>query len=59
MHLKELDKKHTNFTSKLCDLVEDNFYDCRGDFLDFFETSKAKGVAQEVFTSATTLPVTA
>ena len=34
MHLKELDKKHTYFTSKLCDLVEDSFYDRRGDFLD-------------------------
>ena len=59
MHLKELDKKHTYFTSKLCDLVEDSFYDRKGDFLDFLETSKAKGAAQDTSTSSTTLPVTA
>ena len=59
MHLKELDKKHTYFTSKLCDLVEDSFYDRRGDFLDFLETFKAKGVAQDASSSATTLPITA
>ena len=59
MHLKELDKKHTYFTSKLCDLVEDSFYDRRGDFLNFLETFKAKGAAQDASTSATTLPVTA
>ena len=33
-----LDKKHTYFTSKLCVLVEDSFYDRRGDFIDFLET---------------------
>ena len=27
MHLKELDKKHTYFTSKLYDLLKDSFYD--------------------------------
>ena len=59
MHLKELDKKHIYFTSKLCDLVEDSFCDRRGDFLDFLETFKAKGAAQDASTSATTLPVTA
>ena len=40
-------------------MVEDSFYDRRGDFLDFLETFKAKGAAQDAFTSATTLPVTA
>ena len=57
MHLKELDRKHTYFTSKLCDLVENSFYDRKGDFLDFLETFKAKGAAQGA--STTTLPVTA
>ena len=57
MHLKELDKKHTYFTSKLCDLVKDSFYDCRGDFLDFFKTFKTKDAAQGASTSATTLPI--
>ena len=59
MHLKELYKKHTYFTSKLCDLIEDSFYDRRVDFLDFLETFKAKGITQEASTSATTLPVSA
>ena len=59
MHLKELDKKHTYCTSKLCDLVEDSFYDRRGDFLDFLETFKTKCAAQDASTSATTLPITA
>ena len=59
MHLKELNKNHTYFTSKLCDLAEDSFYDRRGNFLDFLATFKAKGAAQDASTSATTLPVTA
>ena len=59
MHLKELDRKHTYLTSKLFDLVENSFYDRRGDFLDFLETFKAKGAVQDATTSATTLPVTA
>ena len=59
MHLKELDRKHTYFTSELCDLVEDSFYDRKGEFLDYLETFKAKGAAQGTSTSATTLPVTA
>ena len=58
MHLKELDKEHIYFTSKLYNLVEDSFYDFRGDFLDFLETYKAKGAAQ-ASTSAPALPVTA
>ena len=58
MHLKELDKEHVYFTSKLCDLVEDSFYDRRGDFLDFLETFKIEGAAQ-ASTSAPALPVTA
>ena len=59
MHLKELDKKHTYFTSKLCDLVEDSVYDRRGDFLDFLETFKANGAAQDASTSVTTHSITA
>ena len=51
----ELDRKHTYFTSKLCDLVEDSFYARKGDFLDFLETFKAKSAAQVASTSATTL----
>ena len=47
------------FTSKLCDLVEDSFYDRRVDFLDFLETFKAKGATQDDSTSGTTLPVIA
>ena len=59
MHLKEFDKKHTYFTSKLCDLVKDSFYDRRGDFLDFLETYKTKGAAQGASTYATTLRISA
>ena len=59
MHLKELDKKHTYFTSKLCDLVEDSFYDRRADFLGFLETFKANVAAQDASSSVTTLPITA
>ena len=47
MHLKELDKKSTYFTSKFYDLVEDSFYDRRGDFLDFLKTFKAKSATQD------------
>ena len=59
LYLNELDKKHTYFASKLYDLVEDSFYDHRGDFLDFLKTFKSKGAAQDASSSATTLPVTA
>ena len=59
MYLRELDKKHMYFTSKLCDLVEYSFYDRSGDFLDFLETFKTKDAAQGASTSATTLPISA
>ena len=42
MHVKELDNKHTYFTSKIYDLVEDSFYNRRGDFFDFLKTLKLK-----------------
>ena len=59
MHLKELDKKHTYFTSKLYDLGQDSFYERRGDFLDFLETFKTNDAAQGASTSTITLPISA
>ena len=35
--LKDLDKKHPYFTTHLSQLVEDNYYDRRGEFNDFFD----------------------
>ena len=57
MKLKNLDMTHAYFSTFLYDLIEDSFYDRKGDFL--LETFKAKGTAQGASTSATTLPVTA
>ena len=36
---------HAYFTSGLYDLVEDSFYDRKGDFLNFLKTIKAKDAA--------------
>ena len=55
MQLKEHDKKHTYFTSKLCGLVEDSFYDSKGDFLDFLETFITKD-ARTINVSCQSLP---
>ena len=37
MYLKEPDRKHVYFTSNLVDMVEDSFYDRKGEFLDFLK----------------------
>ena len=42
VHLKELDRKHVYFTSNLVDMVEDSFYDRKGEFLDFLKSLREK-----------------
>ena len=37
LKLEDLDKTHVYFTTHLYDLVEDSFYDRRGDFLNFLQ----------------------
>ena len=46
LKLEDLDKSHAYFTSGLYDLVEDSFYDRKGDFLNFLKTFKAQAAAQ-------------
>ena len=45
LKLEDLDKSHPYFTSGLYDLVEDSFYDEKGEFRNFLKTIKAKDAA--------------
>ena len=49
MHLKEFYKKHAHFTSNLVDLVEDSFYDRKGEFLDFLKNLREKKCCRRGF----------
>ena len=40
LKFEDLDKTHAYFSNHLYDLVEDSFYDRRGDFLNFLESLK-------------------
>ena len=48
LKLEDLDKTHGYFTTHLFDLVEDSFYDRRGDFLNYIESLKGNTAADAV-----------
>ena len=48
LQLEDLDKTHRYFTTPLFDLVEDSFYDRRGDFLNYIESLKGNTAADAV-----------